>query len=276
MALRSELGEFLRSKRSTLRPDDVGLPVVGRSRVPGLRRDEVALLANMSSNYYERLELATAPHPSAALLTGLANAMRLTADERAYLFSLAEQPQPPTLGGTEIDPSLRRVIDALGATTPALILDDLSNVLLQNHLSVAVFGHLADRTGRETNLLWRWFTDPGWRDPLFGADQQAVLRRKYVARLHAAVARRSKDVPSATLVADLSRASTDFTEVWHQYDVNVPHRTRKLVENRTVGLLDFDCESMLSGTFGQRVMLSWPRDPLTTGRLDVLSRRPAP
>src|ERR1041384_3356694 len=121
---RVELAAFLRRRREELRPEDVGLPVGARRRAPGLRREEVASLAAMSTDYYTRLEQQRGPQPSEQMLAALARALRLSDDERDYLFRIAGRNAPsPSVTSTHVAPALQRVLDRL-TDTPALILSN--------------------------------------------------------------------------------------------------------------------------------------------------------
>ncbi len=183
-----ELGNFLRQRRDALTPEQVGLPPGGRRRAPGLRRDEVAALAHMSVTYYERLEQGRGPQPSAAMLAGLARALRLSGDERDHLYRLVGQ-APPVAADSEgyVDPGLLAVLRAVEATTPGYIADDLGTVVAQNALSLALFGRFAGRPGWEGNLVWRGFTSPRWRSLLEPESQHEQTGRAYVADLRAIV-----------------------------------------------------------------------------------------
>src|SRR6201996_7295960 len=137
---RAALADFLRRRREALQPADVGLPagVPGRRRTPGLRREDVAALAAMSTDYYTRLEQQRAPQPSEQMLGSLAPALRLTRDERDYLFLLAGHAAPPqTATGAHVPPALLRVLDRL-ADTPALILSNVGETLVQNRMAAAL------------------------------------------------------------------------------------------------------------------------------------------
>jgi transcriptional regulator with XRE-family HTH domain len=272
MDRRDELGQFLRSRRERLRPEDVGLISGGRRRVPGLRRDEVAQLANMSSDYYERLEQARGPQPSPALLSGIARALRLTPDERDYLFVLAGQNLPPHfISDGYVDPGLMHVLDALAGSTPALVTDDLGTIVAQNPLNVALLGQFVGMPGHGANMLWRWFTDPEWRS-LFLESQQQELAQGYVADLRTAMARRGgKDRRSNQLVADLLATSPDFRELWERHDVAIFRSTLKVLVHAKVGRLDFECDVVVSPPTGQRLVLFRPQPGSDTGgRLDML------
>src|SRR5579862_1980224 len=123
---RAELAAFLRARRARLSPRQAGLPeagVPGRRRTPGLRRQEVAQLAGLSVDYYIRLEQARGPHPSRQVLSALARALLLTADERDYLFRIAGHAPPPAAGPSrEITPGIRHLLDSL-PETPAYVVD---------------------------------------------------------------------------------------------------------------------------------------------------------
>ena len=124
------LAGFLRHRREALQPGDVGLPAGARRRAPGLRREEVAALAAMSTDYYTRLEQQRGPQPSEQMLTSLARALRLTGDERDYLFQIAGHNAPAAVAAaTHVAPALLRVLDRLD-DTPALILSNLGETLV--------------------------------------------------------------------------------------------------------------------------------------------------
>lgn len=266
----AELGAYLRSRRERLRPEDVGLVGGGRRRTPGLRRDEVALLANMSTDYYERLEQGRGPRPSPAALAALARALKLTPDQREHIFLLTGQASPPTVPGTgEPDPSLLTTMDALAPTVPALITDDLYNALAQNPLNVALLGPLAGVQGRRSNFLWRWFAEPRWRS-VYLAEQHEPLGAYYVADLRASVARRGADPVARQLVDDLYEASADFRRIWDRRDVAVKKTIVKVIEHPDVGRLDLRCDNVISSRTRQSLVLFRPE--AGTGAAEGLAR----
>ena len=266
-----ELGVFLRHRRERLRPADVGLVPGPRRRVPGLRRDEVAVLADMSTDYYERIEQGRGPRPSPPMLGAICRALRLSLDERDHVHLLAGYPAPDrrtALGYA--DPGLMCVLDAVAATVPALICDDLHDVVAQNPLNVALLGPLAATGGRQSNFLWRWFTDPGLRGR-YAADQHSSLGREYVADLRASAARRRGDAASQALVSGLTAASAEFRELWAQQEVAVRRTTRKVVQHPDVGRLELQCDVVLSVESGQRLVLFRAQPGTGTAeRLDLL------
>ena len=266
-----ELGVFLRHRRERLRPADVGLVPGPRRRVPGLRRDEVAVLADMSTDYYERIEQGRGPRPSPPMLGAICRALRLSLDERDHVHLLAGYPAPDRLTALGYaDPGLMCVLDAVAATVPALICDDLHDVVAQNPLNVALLGPLAATGGRQSNFLWRWFTDPGLRGR-YAADQHSSLGREYVADLRASAARRRGDAASQALVSGLSAASAEFRELWAQQEVAVRRTTRKVVQHPDVGRLELQCDVVISVESGQRLVLFRAQPGTGTAeRLDLL------
>ena len=265
------LGAFLRSRRERLRPEDVGLVAGGRRRVPGLRRDEVAVLADMSTDYYERIEQGRGPRPSPSMLGAVCRALRLSLDERDHVYLLAGQ-EPPgrrqALGYA--DPGLMCVLDAVAPSVPALVTDDLHDVLAQNPLCVAMLGPLAQATGLRRNFLWCWFTDPDLRGR-YAAEQHDALGGEYVADLRAAVARRGPDPAARAIVDALTGASEEFRTIWARQEVAVRRTTRKVVDHPEVGRLDLQCDVVLSLASGQRLVLFRPQPGTGTAeRIDLL------
>ncbi|SNT28897.1 Helix-turn-helix domain-containing protein [Asanoa hainanensis] len=255
---RNELGDFLRSRREALRPSDVGIPSGGRRRTPGLRREEVALLANLSVDYYERLEQSRAGTPSEALLGGLARALRLSVEERDYLYRLAGYATPAAGAVTGyVDPALLFLLDAL-AEVPAQVIDDLTTVLAQNGLSRALLGPWTAGEARSNNVTWRWFTDPPSR-ALNALDEHETIGRGYVADLRAAAARRGPDPEAERLVADLQAASPEFAGYWSEMRVAPLHSTRKLILHPQAGHLDVQCDFVRSESTGQRLVIFRPQ-----------------
>lgn len=252
---RHALGDFLRSRRERLRPEEVGLVPGPRRRTPGLRRDEVALLAAMSTDYYERIEQGRGPQPSPAMLGAIARALRLTRDERDHVYLLAGHPAPAayvSLGYA--DPGLMTILDALAPTVPAMITDDLEGCLAQNALGVALLGRLTGLGGLEPSFLWHWFTDERYHR-LYAENDREQLTRSYVADLRAAVARRGPDAQAAALVEALAAASAEFRAAWALQEVAVKRVTRKVLLHEQVGRLDLECDVVVSPPSGQHLVL---------------------
>ncbi|MFD2472181.1 helix-turn-helix transcriptional regulator [Amycolatopsis silviterrae] len=224
------LGDFLRARRERISPADVGLPDSGRRRVRGLRREELALLAGISSDYYIRLEQGRDQNPSAQVLDALARALGLDEAARRHLHQLAAPAQP---GEAEPDvPASIVELIATWPTNPAYVQDRLTNVLAANPIAAAVSPNYA--VGR--NLLRAVFLDPAERDLRRDWDQMAA---DGVAGLRAAL---GPDLGAAAgLVADLAAGSERFRDLWARHDVKP--RTGHLVRLRHPVAGDLDLHS---------------------------------
>ncbi len=260
MENRASLGQFLRRRREDLTPLEVGLTPQGRRRTPGLRREEVAGLANVSTTYYERLEQGRGPRPSAPVLASLAAALQLSGDEIPHLYRLAGHTAPgrPQHPDDQVDAGLAYLLAAVEQTTPAFVTDELGFVLAQNWLNVALFGRFAGLPGLEANLVWHWFTCPAWRDRLDPADQQEQTGLAYVADLRAVIAQHGHQGPAAHLVERLQEASADFRAMWDRQAVSMLHCSDKVVHDERVGRLDLECSVVLGASGRQRMLLLQP------------------
>jgi transcriptional regulator with XRE-family HTH domain len=250
----AQLSGFLRRRRERVEPADVGLPAGPRRRTPGLRREEVAQLAGMSTDYYTRLEQRRAPQPSEQILTALARALRLTVDERDHLFRLAGHHAPARGAPSDhVGPGMMRILDRLD-DTPALVISDLDEPLAQNRLAVALLGDQLRHTGPARSLVWRWFTDPDARQvhpPEDHDHHSAVL----VANLRAALVRRGQDVRSRTLVDRLRATSTQFAALWDRHEVAVRRRDTKRIVHPELGLIELHCQTLYADTEAQRLLV---------------------
>lgn len=156
---RAETAEFLRARREALRPDDVGLPQGQRRRTPGLRREEVAALCGMSVDYYSRLERGRGPQPSEQMVAAIARGLRLTLPERDHLFVLTGHNAPArTMRSEHVNPGMMRILDHL-QDTPAQVVTDLGETLVQTRLAVALLGDHSGYAGPSRSLIYRWFQD---------------------------------------------------------------------------------------------------------------------
>jgi transcriptional regulator with XRE-family HTH domain len=213
----------------------------------------------MSAVYYERLEQGRGPVPSASVLAGIADALRLTTDERNHMYTLAGKASPAISGsGGDVDPGLEYVLRSVEETTPASITDDLSNVVAQNSLNLELFGEFTGLPGRGSNLIWRWFTSAEWRHYLEPVGQHEGTGQFYVADLRAAIARRGHDREAVALVDDLREASPEFARIWDQHNVSALYCTTKEVHEARVGRLDLDCAVVTSPLSQQRLLLLRP------------------
>ncbi len=219
------LAEFLQARRSRLRPEDVGLPTYGeRRRVPGLRREELAMLAGISAPYYTRLEQGQSRNASPEVLDAVANALRLDESERAHLHTLAKAPRR---GGAGARPRTERVTAATSALlaavegTPALALGRRSDVLAWNRPGRSLFaGHLdpdsPDDPARRPNMAKLVFLDAHTRD--LYADWPAKARA-VVGNLRLTAGRYPDDPSLAALIGELTMHSREFSALWADHRV---------------------------------------------------------
>lgn len=251
---RTALADFLRRRREALRPADVGLPAGARRRAVGLRREEVAGLAAMSTDYYTRLEQARAPQPSEHLLAALARALRLTADERDYLFRTAgRNPPPPTAVGAHVAPALLRVLDRL-SDTPALILSSLGETLVQNGPAAALFGDAGRHTGPARSEIYRWFTDPAERRRYPPADHDRQSRAQ-VANLRVAYAATGPRSRAGELVRALQRSSPEFARLWDRHEVARRFADHKVLLHPELGAIEVDCQALFTEDRSQALLV---------------------
>ncbi|MFK3980484.1 helix-turn-helix transcriptional regulator [Micromonospora sp. NPDC050397] len=251
---RDELAAFLRSRRSRLRPADVGLPDGVRRRTPGLRRQEVAQLAGMSIDYYIRLEQRRGPHPSRQVLTALARALMLDRDEREYLFRLAGESTPAVPGPSrQVAPGVRHLIDAM-VETPAYVVDAKYDVLAWNRSAVHFVGDLSTVPASDRNMI-RWMFrrpdgDRHWDDP-----DALRFARSSVADLRAAYGRYPGDRSIAELVTELLGTSPRFARWWADHEVEVRRRIVKRVTHPGFGPLEFECQVLHLAESDQRLIV---------------------
>jgi transcriptional regulator with XRE-family HTH domain len=208
------LGDYLRARREVVGPDDVGLPPHGRRRVPGLRREEVALLARISADYYLRLEQGRDRHPSAQVLDALAQALRLDGDATAHLHGLARSAPPrPPRQPERVPVGIRQLVDSW-PDTPAFVQGRYADVLYANSAATA----LSPLFAAGVNVLRAIFLDPAsLRD--YPVTENIVANA--VASLRALVAVDADDPRLTELVAELSSGSARFRRLWDRYDVGV-------------------------------------------------------
>ncbi|WP_051945629.1 helix-turn-helix transcriptional regulator [Streptacidiphilus rugosus] len=251
---RPGLADFLRRSRTRLSPADLGLPDGARRRTPGLRREEVAAQAGMSVDYYTRLEQQRGPRPSAQLLGALARALRLSADERDHLFHLAGQ-QPPARHSVadHVRPGLLLILDRLW-DTPAQVISDLGDILVQNAMAKALWGDSAARSAASRNIVLRWFTEPESR-ALIPQEDHERLGRSHVAHLRAVAAARPEDRRAARLVERLLASSAEFAMLWAEHDVAQRRSDVKRIQHPVVGELELACEVLVNDGGEQRLLV---------------------
>lgn len=251
---RSGLAAFLRKRRELLQPEDVGLPRGRRRRTTGLRREEVAAICHMSTDYYARLERATGPQPSEQMIASIAQGLHLSLDERDHLFRLSGH-QPPTRGASSdhISPGLLRILDRLD-DTPAEVLNELGETLRQTPMGVALTGDASRFTGVERSLGYRWFTDPAARDAYPPSEQEA-LSRVYAAGLREIATLRGPGSRAEELARVLRDRSEEFRQLWDAHVVGVRPPEVKRFIHPEVGELELSCQTLLDPDQSHRLLV---------------------
>lgn len=234
-ARRAELAQFLRTRRERVSPQQVGLPLGTRRRTPGLRREELALLAGVGATWYTWLEQGRAITVSGQVLESLARVLQLDADERTHLFILARQqlPADPLPLTQTIDPALQLILDTMGIY-PALVLSPRWDVIAWNQAACRMFVDFSTMTSRERHLLWFLFVDPRHRAMAVDWEREA---QRFLALFRASTQRYVGEAWLTELVNDLKQVSPAFREWWSRYDVQGVQTEHKHLIHPLVGLL---------------------------------------
>ncbi|MFD2415444.1 helix-turn-helix transcriptional regulator [Amycolatopsis pigmentata] len=232
-----ELGSFLKAQRAKVQPDPATLAGSGYRRVSGLRREEVAVQAGVSVDYYARLEQGRERHPSPQMLDALSRALGLDDDARSHLYRLAGlTPPSPDPGVREkVSPELLRLMEAWPAT-PAYVVNRTMDLLAHNQLAEALHSGFAEAD----NLIRMAFLDPAGRE--FFADWQRAAHAS-VANLRVAAGYDARNPRLLELVNELSRHSPPFRELWNRHDVRGKSREPKEFQHPDVGRLTLTYEA---------------------------------
>jgi transcriptional regulator with XRE-family HTH domain len=253
---RQELAGFLRSRRERINPADVGLPAGTRRRTPGLRREEVAQLAYISTEYYARLEQARGPHPSTEVLAGLSRALRLSDAERHHLHHLAGAPPASPPGPSRI---VRQSILDLITRLPmaaATVMSATYEVIAWNELAAALMEDFSAVARRDRNLIRRVFLDTRPKgERLYGVSDADDFARHSAQRLRATAARYPDDPEVCGLVTDLLHGSAEFRQLWASHDVSAEHTLVKTFRHPLVGPVTVNCDVLDIADQDQRVVL---------------------
>lgn len=239
---RAELGEFLRSRRARLRPEEVGLVDHGtRRRVPGLRREELALLAGVSVDHYVRLEQGRTLQFSESVLDAVARALRLNPVEREHFYRLARPwSGEETPGDQQVRPGLRRLLDSTG-DVPAYIVGRGTRVLAWNRLAAALVTDFAALDPLDRNLARLVFLDEGMRELYEDWDAKAA---DVVAYLRLDLSRNPGCPVVSALIDELSGASTEFREYWSRHELKDKTHGRYVYLHPEVGRLELSYETL--------------------------------
>ncbi|MDL4813425.1 helix-turn-helix domain-containing protein [Actinomadura opuntiae] len=266
------LGSFLKSRRARLAPESVGLPGGARRRVPGLRREELAQLAGISVEYYQRLEQGRSHRPSPEVLDALARALSLDEVERAHLEALAHPRRTGPAARPDEDgarPELQRLL-ALMDRVPAMIINDRFDVPAANPLAARLFaGALAGQDAAGRNLARYLFLDPAARDFYVTWDEVAAAT---AAQLRLVSARHPGDHALAGLIDELHAGSARFRELWAAGDVQLRTFGVKNLRHPALGVLAFHYENFgVPGDPRRRMVTLTPVEGATEAALQLLS-----
>jgi transcriptional regulator with XRE-family HTH domain len=244
------LGQYLRARRALIQPEDAGLGRFGVRRVPGLRREELAMLAGISPNYYVRLEQGQDQRPSREVIGALARALQLDHDATTFLHSLSQ----PTAISTRSDQperapaSIQQLINAW-RTTPAFVHNRHLDVLAANPISDALYPAFSPGS----NCLRAVFLDPQTRS--FYGDWETVARSA-VARFRGLIGTDVNDPRLTMLVAELSERSPDFSRLWARQDIQLTAPGRQTLNHEIAGPVEVRPERLaIVGTNGQMLIV---------------------
>ncbi|MGG2463647.1 helix-turn-helix transcriptional regulator [Streptomyces sp. RGM 3693] len=283
IAIGRELGDFLRSRRARIQPEEVGLPGHGRRRVPGLRREEVAQLAGVSVDYYIRLEQGRGPSVSDAVLDAIGRVLRLDDTEQEYLRRVARPAarrasagRRESAGGPAVQkvrPGLRLLLDTIDKA-PAFVLGRRMDVLAWNGLADAVVG-FSQMAPEDRNMPRQVFLEPRARELYL--DWSAVAAET-VAHLRLYAGNHPQDEQLGALVGELSLGSEDFRRLWADHQVKEKSYGAKRLMHSVVGELDMPYETLtVPGESGQMLVVYTPEPgSQTEERLKLLASWAAP
>ena len=266
----SELGDVLRTWRDRVDPTDVGMAHNAPRRAPGLRREELALLAGISIDYVIRLEQGRTRNPSAQVCASLARALRLTDAEQAHLFRLAGHAHDPERISRHVPAGVRRIVDRLH-DHPVAVTDAMWTLVLANDLYTALFGDFSGATERDRNTPWRQFTT-GVPHVHHSPAEKEAFERTMVADLRGSTSRYPRDPDLASLVADLLAVSPRFAGLWAASGVTEHQQSHKTVRHPAVGDVEIDCDVLTTQAGDLRVLVMTPHPGSDArGRLDLLA-----
>jgi transcriptional regulator with XRE-family HTH domain len=263
------LGAVLRTWRDRTDPATLGMARNLPRRAPGLRREELALLAGISIDYVVRLEQGRARTPSAQVCAALARALQLSDAEQAHLFQLARHADGIARVPRMIPASVRRIVDQLD-THPVGVYDAMWTLLSWNPLSAALFGDPSELDDRSRNTLWRHFTG-GFTRVRQTPDEARAFENSTVADLRATTGRYPHDPDLAALVRDLRRIDA-FEALWSRHLVTEHQQSHKMVDHPDVGEVDVDCDVLTTQRSDLRIVVFTPHPGSDSrSKLDLLA-----
>ncbi|MFI8091484.1 helix-turn-helix transcriptional regulator [Streptomyces sp. NPDC086080] len=252
------LGDFLRARREALKPQDVGLPEYGRRRVPGLRREEVAMLAGVSSDYYIRLEQGRESSPSAQVLEAVAQALKLDAEAAAHLnrLCLTASQRPRDWGRADVSRQLSELMNGW-EHTPAFVVGPALDIMAANPLAMALHSGF----DQFDNLARMVFVDPAGRE--FYREWERAAH-SCVAELRAAYGHDPESPRIAEVVAELSAQSEEFADIWKTHEVKSKSQESKLLKHLEVGDLQIKFAAFTVNGAPHQQLVVYQAEPAST------------
>ncbi|NHN34535.1 helix-turn-helix transcriptional regulator [Paenibacillus agricola] len=265
---RVSLGEFLRSRRERLTPEDVGLIYYGRRRTPGLRREEVAQLAHIGTSWYTSLEQGRSVNPSEDVLNNIAKALRLTEDERRHLHLLARPLQLEKVEDQQLNAGLELMIKAL-EPNPALVLGRCWDLLLWNKAAEFVFQlpSFSSHMQHRPNWMRRFLTDAKLRSDIKDWEAKTQIM---IARFRADYAHFPNDTRFKELIEEFMQISQPFREIWPLHDVQVATDHHKRTYDPRIGEMEFEHVTLQPPTNPDLKIMIYTASTDTAARLQSL------
>jgi hypothetical protein len=209
-----------------------------------LRREEVAALSGMSTDYYSRIEQQRGPNPSEQMLAAIARGLHLSLDERDHVFRLAGHATPRRIRRDDhINPGMMRIFDRL-EDTPAQVISHLGETLAQTRLAIALIGDASVHTGLARSWHYRWFTDPATR-LIYPDEDQSAHDRRIAAHLHDAYTRDGQDSRAGEIVEALLAASPTFAAIWREHPIMGPYCATKRIQHPQLGVVELHCQVLV-------------------------------
>ena len=251
-----EFGRAVRRWRDRVQPAAAGVPVGGRRRAVGLRREELAGLAGISVDYLTRLEQGRATSPSVQVVEGLARALRVSDAERDLLFRLSGHSTPGLdVVSSRITPSVQRLLDRL-ANTPVAVYDATWTLIVANAPYDALMGPTTSWQGIERNSVWRHLVGPGSR-AVHTPEQQREFEAGLVTDLRLTAARYPHDQRLKQLIREITAQSPRFEKLWES-SAPTPHQDfgrHKVIDHPDVGHITLECDTLVVAANDLRIMI---------------------
>ncbi len=267
---RSQLSDFLKACRARLSPTDVGLPESSRRRRPGLRREDVAALGKMSITWYTWLEQGRDVQASAKMLECLSKVLRLSPDERDYLFALAQNRPPPleSPGPATVRPAVQRMLD--GLPVPALVMTSRWDVVAWNRMMTLIFRDYSAMAPEQRNLLKILLTNPIYQTDPTEYDR---IARRVLAKLRVDYSHSAGDPTFDALIEDLRQICPVFRELWHTPEVTGRSEGIQIVQHPMVGKISLEHTSyVVEGASHLKAIIFVPVDGESAQKIDRVAR----